>query len=74
MTTLEVPFKAEDMEGLAQTVLAGKYAPIPHTFSRELSQLVSNMLLLKPKNRPTCEKILSTPMILRKIDELGLNN
>jgi NIMA (never in mitosis gene a)-related kinase len=28
MTTLEVPFKAEDMEGLANTILAGKFDPI----------------------------------------------
>lgn len=34
MTTLEVPFKAEDMEGLAQTVLLGKYSPIPNNFSK----------------------------------------
>lgn len=61
------------MEGLAQTVLAGKYSSIPNTFSRELSQFIGNMLLLKPKSRPSCEKMLSSPMILRKIDELGLN-
>jgi NIMA (never in mitosis gene a)-related kinase len=34
MTTLEVPFKAEDMEGLAKSVLNGKYDPIPNIFSK----------------------------------------
>lgn len=72
MTTLEVPFKAEDMEGLAQTVLVGKYQPIPNTFSKELSQLINNMLQLKPKSRPNCDKILKYPIIVRKITELGL--
>lgn len=72
MTTLEVPFKAEDMEGLAQTVLVGKFQPIPNTFSKELSQLINNMLQLKPKTRPNCDKILRYPIIMRKITELSL--
>ena len=52
MVTLNVPFKAEDMEGLMKTVLTGKYNPIPNNFSKELSQLINQMLQLKPKNRP----------------------
>lgn len=32
--TLEVPFKAEDMEGLSQAVLLGKFQPIPNNFSK----------------------------------------
>lgn len=34
MCTLEPPFKAEDMEGLFDTVLKGKYPPIPNHFSK----------------------------------------
>ncbi len=34
MCTLEPPFKAEDMEGLFDTVLKGKYPPIPSHFSK----------------------------------------
>lgn len=41
-------------------------------FSKELSQLINNMLQLKPKSRPNCDKILRYPVILRKITELGL--
>lgn len=33
MITLNVPFQAEDMEGLAATIVKGKYEPIPKTFS-----------------------------------------
>lgn len=68
MTTLEVPFKAEDMEGLAHTILAGKFSPIPNTFSKELSQLINSMLQLKPKSRPNCDKILKSSIVTRKID------
>ena len=74
MVTLNVPFKAEDMEGLMKTVLTGKYTPIPNNFSKELSQLVNQMLQLKPKNRPNCDKLLKSQVIQRKIEELYLND
>lgn len=61
------------MEGLAQTVLTGKFAPIPNNFSKELSQIINNMLQLKPKTRPSCDKMLRYPIIVRKIAELGLD-
>lgn len=60
------------MEGLAQTILLGKFAPIPNTFSKELSQMINNMLQLKPKSRPSCDKMLRYPIILKKVAELGL--
>ena len=74
MVTLNVPFKAEDMEGLMKSVLNGKYTPIPGSFSKELSQLVNQMLQLKPKNRPTSEKLLKMPIVQRKMEELHLND
>ncbi len=33
MTALEVPFQAEDMEGLANVIVKGKYSPLPSNFS-----------------------------------------
>lgn len=74
MTTLEVPFKAEDMEGLANAVLAGKYPPIPNHYSKELAQLIQYMLQLKPKARPSCERMLKYQIIQRKVQELCLEN
>ncbi len=55
------------MEGLSQAVLQGKFQPIPNAFSKELSQLINNMLQLKPKSRPNCDKMLKYPIIVRKI-------
>ena len=72
LTSLEVPFKAEDMEGLSNTVLAGKFDPIPNIFSKELNQIIGHMLQLKPKQRPSCEKMLKYPIVLKKIEELSL--
>ena len=57
-----------------KAILQGKYAPIPTTFSKELAQLVNLMLQLKPKNRPTSEKLLKMPIVQRKMEELHLND
>jgi NIMA (never in mitosis gene a)-related kinase len=62
-----VPFKAEDMEGLMKTILTGKYDPIPNIYSKELAQFITQMLQLKPKNRPNCDKMLKNPILLKKI-------
>jgi NIMA (never in mitosis gene a)-related kinase len=32
------------------------------------------MLQLKPKSRPSCDKMLKYPIILKKIEELGMNS
>jgi hypothetical protein len=33
MTALNVPFQAEDMEGLANAIVKGKFPPIPKNYS-----------------------------------------
>ena len=68
MVALDVPFKAEDMEGLMKTVLIGKFNPIPNIYSKDLAQLIHQMLQLKPKNRPTPDKILKSQIIQKKIE------
>ena len=39
MTTLEPPFKAQDMEGLFSTVTLGVYPPINTKYSKELGNI-----------------------------------
>lgn len=34
MTALQPPFQAEDMEGLFETVIEGRYPPIPAFYSK----------------------------------------
>jgi NIMA (never in mitosis gene a)-related kinase 1/4/5 len=53
LATLEPPFKAEDMEGLFNAVVNGKYKPLSSNFSKELSQVIKLLLSVKPKLRPT---------------------
>lgn len=73
MVALHPPFMAEDMEGLYQKVNSGVYPPLNQAYSKELAHLVKIMLQLKPKMRPSVEKILKSSMIQKKIEEFSLN-
>jgi NIMA (never in mitosis gene a)-related kinase len=53
MTTLDPPFKAEDMEGLFKSVTLGVYPPINSKYSKELAHIIKLMLQQKPKARPS---------------------
>jgi NIMA (never in mitosis gene a)-related kinase 1/4/5 len=54
MTTLKPPFRANDMNGLYQKVLKGKFIPIGQQYSKALGNIISKMLQVDPKLRPTC--------------------
>lgn len=60
------------MEGLFQSVTSGVYQPIDVRYSKELSHIIKLMLQLKPKSRPSTEKILKSALIQKKIEELTL--
>lgn len=72
MTTLEPPFKAEDMEGLFKSVTLGVYPPINQKYSKELAHMIKLMLQQKPKSRPSAQKIFSSALIQKKIEQLHL--
>jgi NIMA (never in mitosis gene a)-related kinase len=74
MTTLDPPFKAEDMEGLFKSVTLGIYPPINTKYSKELGHMIKLMLQQKPKSRPSADKILSSTLIQNKIEELQLQS
>jgi NIMA (never in mitosis gene a)-related kinase len=74
MTTLEPPFKAEDMEGLFSAVTLGVYPPINSKYSKELAHIIKLMLQQKPKSRPSADKIFSSNLIMKKIEELQMSN
>jgi len=61
MVTLMPPFRATSMQGLSQKVTKGIYDPIPNNYSADLSQVIRSCLQVVPANRPTCEKILTSP-------------
>jgi serine/threonine protein kinase len=53
MTTLDPPFRAEDMEGLFKAITLGVYPPISPKYSKELAHIIKLMLQQKPKSRPS---------------------
>lgn len=65
LTALSPPFQASDMQGLYRKVIRGQYPEIPSTYSQDLGSLIHTLLQVNPALRPSCEKLLSMPIILR---------
>lgn len=63
MIALSPPFTASSMQQLCQRVLKGKYPAIPKKYSRDLATVVSTLLQVDPKKRPSCEQILHLPSV-----------
>lgn len=61
--TLRPPFTANSMQDLCQKVVKGSYPAIPKGYSRDLSTVISTLLQVTPKNRPSCEQILHLPCV-----------
>jgi NIMA (never in mitosis gene a)-related kinase len=77
MTALTPPFTAKDMKGLFAKVTKGVYPKIPSQYSSDLSGMISNLLQVDPKKRPSAEQILHLPVFIAKYnehkDEVGLD-
>jgi serine/threonine protein kinase len=72
MTTLKPPFRAEDMEGLYKKVLRGYYPRIPTHFSQDLNNIIRALLQVSPHLRPSCDKMLQLPAVLKRMDDKHL--
>lgn len=72
VAALKPPFTANDMDGLCQKVLRGKYKRIPDIYSKELSDVIGAMLQVNPRFRPSAEQLLQLPVVRRKATELDL--
>lgn len=67
MTTLNHAFDANSLNGLAQKIIKGKYPALHHKYSRHLRDLIGQMLLTEPKQRPDLDQILRKPFIKKHI-------
>jgi NIMA (never in mitosis gene a)-related kinase 1/4/5 len=67
MLTLLPPFRAKDMSGLFQKVTAGVYQDPPKLFTPALTQVVTSLIKLNHKERPSCAQLLRRPEIQAKI-------
>lgn len=58
---MQKPFQAPDIDLLKEKVIKEKMsAPLPHTVSKELLDLITKMLKKNPANRPTITEIIES--------------
>jgi NIMA (never in mitosis gene a)-related kinase len=60
---LSPPFEATNHLSLANKIMAGNFAPISPKYSSELSNLITSMLNVDPRRRPTIEEISNQPTL-----------
>jgi len=65
MCALKPPFRANDMQGLFKKIQRGIFEKIPSQYSMDLYNFISMCLQTKPSLRPSCEQLLSHPLVLR---------
>lgn len=58
MICLKPPFRAENMDGLYEKVVKGKFSKIPDRFSKDLWEIVKMMLNVSADQRPSCGSCL----------------
>lgn len=68
---LSVPFKAVSIEELYKNVLRGVYSPIHYSYSLDLHDLITCIIQVDPKKRPSCNEILAMPIVQEKMKKLG---
>lgn len=73
MAALKVPFRAESMEELYQSVIKGDFKKLPSHFSVDLNNFISMMLKVNPAQRASADKLLALPVVKKKLsnDELS---
>ena len=68
MITLHPPFRAENMEGLFNKVIKGRYKNIPNRYSSDLSEIVRLLIQVDPDKRPSCDELLRNNIIMKRIE------
>eukprot|EP01135_Chromosphaera_perkinsii_P002990 Nk52_evm12s232 gene=Nk52_evmTU12s232 len=65
MCTLKHAFSALSIKVLVIKILRGCYPPIPERYSKEMIELISDLLTHDPQKRPSTQEILSKDLIRR---------
>ena len=67
MCALCPPFRGTSLPNLALNIKKGVYPPIPKQYSKELSQIISQMLIVNANNRASCDQLLDNHIIKSKM-------
>ena len=78
LVSLKHAFEAGNMNNLVLKIIKGSYPALPTKYTKELRNLVGILLKRQPKERPSVNEILKTPIIKARIErflsETLLNN
>lgn len=67
LCAMRVPFEAQDLPALVNKIVSGQQPRIPSTYSRELGDIVSEMLSRQASHRPSAEKVLQKKLLQAQI-------
>ena len=74
MCALIPPFREKNISQLVKKIISGIYQQIPDQYSDDLRNIIKQMLVVDPKNRPSASELLENPIIKKKIVEFGIYN
>ena len=67
LCALKPPFDAPNLPFLAMKIVRGNYAPISSHYSRELRNLITQMLMIDPAKRPNIHQVLRMGFIQARV-------
>ncbi|KAM3133112.1 G2-specific serine/threonine protein kinase [Paramecium bursaria] len=68
MANLKTPFRANKMDELYKKVQRGQYDQLSSKYSKDLSEIISLLLQVKPALRPSCDQLLKHPLLIKYSD------
>ena len=71
MCQLRPPFTGNSLPELSSNIIKGEYPPISNLYSKDLSNVIKEMLRRDAKNRPTCDELLNLEAVVRRMK--GMN-
>ncbi|CAD8158186.1 unnamed protein product [Paramecium pentaurelia] len=69
MCMLKPPFEAESLPFLCLKICKGSFPNISQNYSSDLNAIIKQLLQSNPNRRPTINKILKMPIIVKRIKE-----
>ena len=63
MCCLKLPFESNNIAQLSIKIMKGKYDPIPGRYSKNMANLIKNMLNIDQKLRPNINEVMQSPLM-----------
>jgi len=70
LCAMKVPFEAQDLPQLVDKIVRGTIPRIPSIYSRELGDIVGELLSRQAPKRPSAETVLQKPMLQAEIKRM----